>query len=227
MPGIWDHVIADTPVAVIDFETTGLYAPPDRVVEATVVRIESHCNPEIVFDSLIRPNRNVGATYVHGITDADVADAPTFAEVAGSFVNAISGCVVAAYNVNFDFGFLRHELSLLDIRDTPPQLCLMYMRPLLDLGRVVKLGEACRHHRVPMTHAHSAAGDALASAKLWMKYREAMDDRGLKTFKDMANLKRYQFTSSFQHSPLTAADHLSRGPVKSRSGWRAAELLWT
>ncbi len=219
MPGIWDHVIADVPVAVIDFETTGLYAGPDRVVEATVVRVEPGREPEIAFDSLIRPNRSVGATFVHGITDADVVDAPAFADVAGRFVEAISGCVVAAYNVTFDLGFLLHELSQVGIKQTPPQLCLMYMRPMLNLGRVVKLGEACRQHRVPINRAHSSAGDALASAKLWQQYRAAIDQHGLRSFRELANRKNYRFTFSFKHNPLEAAEHLCRGTVKSRNGW--------
>ena len=219
MPGIWDHAIADTPVAVIDFETTGLSAGLDRVVEATVVRVEPGQPPEIAFDSLVRPGRNVGATHIHGITDADVADAPTFAEVAGQFVRAIAGCVVAAYNVSFDLGFLQHELSLVGIQRMPPQLCLMYMRPLLNLGRVVNLGEACRQHRVPMNRAHSAAGDALASAQLWQRYHEAIQRRRLATFRDLANLKYYRFTTSFKYDPLNAHEHLHCAAVKSRSGW--------
>jgi DNA polymerase III epsilon subunit family exonuclease len=219
MPGVWDHVIADTPVAVIDFETTGLYAGPDRVVEAAVVRVEPGREPEIAFDSLIRPDRRVGATFVHGITDDDVADAPLFAEVAGRFVEALSGCVIAAYNVTFDSGFLQHELSLVGIKKKLPQICLMYMRPLLDLGRVVKLGEACRQHRVVMNRSHSAAGDALASAKLYEQYRASIAQRGMTSFRDLANLKNYRFTYSFKHDPLETADHLSRGTVKSRSGW--------
>jgi DNA polymerase III epsilon subunit family exonuclease len=219
MPGIWDHIIADAPVAVIDFETTGLYAGPDRVVEAAVVRVDRDGQPELAFDSLIRPNCNVGATFIHGITNADVADAPTFAEVAGLFVEAIAGCVIAAYNVSFDSGFLQHELSQVGIKKKLPQMCLMYMRPLLDLGRVVNLGEACRQHRVKMNRAHSAAGDALASAQLWLYYRNTMTTRGLTSFRDLANHKNYRFTYSFQHDPLNSVDHLNRGPVKSRNGW--------
>lgn len=217
MAGIWDRVIADTPVAVIDFETTGLYAGMDRVVEATVVRVEPGCEPEIAFDSLIQPGRPVGATFIHGISDDDVADAPTFADVAGRFVEAMSGCVVAAYNISFDSSFLLHELAQVGIRQKVPHLCLMYLRQMLDLGRVVKLGEACRLHHVPLNRAHSAAGDAIASARLWQLYLHAMSRCGLKTFRDLAEHKCYRFTNSFRHDPLIQFEHLQRGAVKSRS----------
>ncbi|MFL6545976.1 MAG: hypothetical protein ACJ8LM_12460, partial [Candidatus Udaeobacter sp.] len=97
-------------------------------------------------------------------------------------------------------------------------LCLMYMRPLLDLGRTVKLSEACRQHRVKMKHAHSAAGDAIASAELWRQYKNAIERLGFTSFGDLATRKNYRFTQSFQHDPLTAAESLSRGSVKSRNG---------
>lgn len=224
MKGIWDHSIAETPIAVIDFETTGLYAGPDRIVEAAVVRVEPGGEPTLAFDSLIRPPRPVAATFVHGITDADVADAPTFDEVAGDFVEAMSGCVVAAYNARFDMSFLQAELATVGVRSLPPHLCLMYLRPLLDLGRVCKLGMACQLHGVGMSWAHSAAGDALASARLWQSYQPAIAARMFATFGDLAKVRSYQFTRSFAQTPLgpQQARGLARGVVKSRFNGVAA-----
>lgn len=76
MSGVLHHVIKDTPIAVLDFETTGLSAGNDRVVEVSVVRIEPGLPPRLVLDTLINPRRRVAATHIHGITDRHVVDPP-------------------------------------------------------------------------------------------------------------------------------------------------------
>ncbi len=98
--GISTRRIDATPVAVIDFETTGLTPGLDRVVEVSVVRIEPGEAPRLVFDTLVNPERPMAATHVHGITEADVAGAPRFDEIAGDFLAAMQGCMIAAYNVS-------------------------------------------------------------------------------------------------------------------------------
>jgi DNA polymerase-3 subunit epsilon len=111
LAGILGRRVRETPIAVIDFETTGMRPGVDRVVEAAVVRIDPGQAPRLVFDSLINPGRPMDCTQIHGITDAHVSGAPTFDDVAGDFLTAIEGCVVAAYNVAFDSKFLHFELA--------------------------------------------------------------------------------------------------------------------
>src|SRR5262245_42757764 len=175
--GIWDLPIATMPVAVLDFETTGLFAGYDRVVEVSIVRCDLDEPPRLILDTLIHPDRPMEATFIHGLTDADVIDAPKFADIAGLFVESLAGCVVAAYNVGFDIQFGRDEVRRVGIKLLPPQLCLMYLRPLLGFGKHCKLAEACRAHCVPYRPRHTAASDAWAAAGLWLRYRQAMIDR--------------------------------------------------
>ena len=101
MGGLTGRSIAEMPIAVVDLETTGLHPGGDRIIEVAVVRVESNQQPTLLLDTLVNPRRHVSATEIHGITDADVADAPTFQEVAGNLLAAISGCVFASYNVYF------------------------------------------------------------------------------------------------------------------------------
>lgn len=72
--GIDNRPVADTPVAVIDFETTGLTVGYDRVVEASVVRIDPGGEARLLFDSLINPGRSVAATEIsrHGLVRVPV-----------------------------------------------------------------------------------------------------------------------------------------------------------
>ncbi|MHC4080973.1 MAG: 3'-5' exonuclease [Planctomycetota bacterium] len=220
--GITDRVIADTPISVLDFETTGLSPGPDRVVEVSVVRIEPGRAPHLAFDTLVDPGRRVAATSIHGITDEDVVGAPVFDEIAGDLVRALSDSVVAAYNVYFDLRFLEFELAGSGLACSPPHFCLMYMRPMLALGDRCPLGRALAEHGITHTGAHTAAGDCLASASLMQQYLGAMEAREIATFGDLAGLRRYKFIRSFRRDPLAAsrADHLEPCPgLKSRVWW--------
>ncbi|MCK4601888.1 MAG: 3'-5' exonuclease [Phycisphaerae bacterium] len=201
--GIVNASVYETPVAVIDFETTGLNAGLDRILEVAVVRIDPGNEPQLVFDTLVNPKRPVAATEIHGITDDDVEHAPTFSEIAGDFVRSISGCVVAAYNVYFDIRFLDYELRETGLDKLPPHLCLMYLRPMLGLGKRCPLHEACCMYDISIAHAHAASEDAKASAGLMKVYLNEMKKRNVNTFGDLARLKQYKFMNSFQYNPLS------------------------
>ncbi len=204
MNGITETTIASLPIAIVDVETTGLHPRGDRVIEIGIVRIEPGGPPELVLDTLLNPGGPVSATEIHGITDADVRDAPRFEQVASVVHDALAGCVFASFNVYFDAKFVRAEFERTGVAAFPPHLCLMYLRPLLGIGKRCTLSDACHAHDVVHSNAHFAADDALASARLWLAYLEKMEALAIRTFSDLARRKSYKFTASFK-DPLTIA----------------------
>lgn len=203
MSGIASVPITAVPIAVVDIETTGLHAGGDRIIEIAIVRIEpGAASPQLVLETLVHPRRKVTATEIHGITDDDVRDAPTFDEIAPLVATALSGAVFAAYNVYFDAKFVGAELERAGIPDFPPHLCLMYMRPLLGLGSRCSLADACRAHNVHHDGHHLAAADAMASARLWVTYLREMHRMQIRTFGDLARGKSYKFIGSFAKPPI-------------------------
>jgi Exonuclease len=219
--GVSERSISKTPISVVDIETTGLYPGGDRVIELAVVRIEPNEAPRLVLDTLINPKRRVAATEIHGITDADVDDAPPFEEIAGNVATALAGSVFASYNVYFDAKFLQEELSRVGVSHFPPHMCLMYLRPMLGLGKKCSLGDACRAHGIAQSVTHQAAADALVGASLWRHYSDALTSRRVDTFGDLAKLKDYKFIRSFSEDPLSSADAAKlrvASRLKSRSG---------
>jgi len=212
MPGVLERTIADTPITIIDFETTGLTPGRDRVVEMTAVRCDPGQEPKVVLDTLINPMRKMSATEIHGITDTDVEDAPAFQDVAGNLVAAIEGSVVAAYNVYFDIKFLRYELEQAGVRAEVPHICLMYLRPLLGLGPRCKLSIACESHGIDFANAHVASVDAVASAALLNIYRGVMAGKGMRTFSDLKKKKSYKFMQSLAMEPLPSPKFLGLTP---------------
>ena len=72
-------------IAVVDLETTGFRPQSDRIVEVAVVTLSlsdlSICDE---FDTLLNPERDIGAQHIHGISPDMVVGAPTFREVAAT-----------------------------------------------------------------------------------------------------------------------------------------------
>ena len=75
-------MIADDLFAIVDIETTG-FSPKrgDKIVEIAVVTTDIDGNQVDVYETLINPNRDMGATRIHKITSAMVKKAPTFEDV--------------------------------------------------------------------------------------------------------------------------------------------------
>jgi DNA polymerase III epsilon subunit-like protein len=84
--GIISRKISEVPIAVIDLETTGLSPYKERIVEVSVVRMDPGCAPRLVFDTLVNPCCPVKCTYIHGISDEDVVNAPKFADITGELI---------------------------------------------------------------------------------------------------------------------------------------------
>lgn len=208
LDGIRSERISETPVAIIDFETTGLSAGTDRVIEVSIVRIDPSKTPSLVLDTLVNPERPVTATEIHGITDSDVADAPRFEDVVGEIVAATSGCVIAAYNAYFDMKFLEFELNRVGVTHQPPYFCLMYLRTMLGLGPRCKLNEACQSFDIEIESAHRASDDALAAAELFQHFQKEINKQNIETFADLAAKRKYKFNSSFKNYPLPSAESL-------------------
>lgn len=224
MSGITHRRIADVPVAVVDVETTGLHPNGDRIIEIAVIRADPGTRPRVVVDTLVNPQRPVSATEIHGITDADVHDAPTFNDIAPEVASALAGCVFASFNVYFDSKFVATEFRRAAFSGFPPHLCLMYLRPGLGLGKRCTLADACAAHGIDHPHQHFAADDALASAGLWEKYLKKMATMQIHTYDDLARHISYKFVQSFD-DPLLNVVALDTRKARMKSRRRSGVLL--
>jgi DNA polymerase III epsilon subunit-like protein len=209
--GVASWRLRETPVVVLALETTGFPAGRHRVCELALARIEPDRAPQLVFDSLIAPDRPVAGGEIHGLDDGDLADAPRFADVAADVVDALSGAVLAAYNVAFSLPFLEDELARVGVRAAPPHLGLMFLRPALGLGSRCSLEVACADAGVACEGTGCARADAEAGADLYRAYLEVMTGKGIETFGDLAALGDLPFLGSLVATPLGDADALGVG----------------
>src|SRR5690349_14260747 len=101
-------------LAFVDLETTGTRAARDRVTEIGIVRVDAANGdgvPRVTeWSSLVNPGIGIPAAIVAltGITQAMLAQAPTFASLSREIAALLSGCLFVAHNARFDYGFLKH-----------------------------------------------------------------------------------------------------------------------
>lgn len=105
------------PIVFFDLETTGINISKDRIVEISYLKVYPNGDEEIK-TRRVNPEMPIPAeaTAVHGITDEDVAECPTFKTLAKSLATQIEGCDLAGYNSNrFDIPLLAEEFLRADV----------------------------------------------------------------------------------------------------------------
>jgi DNA polymerase-3 subunit epsilon len=99
------------PLIIFDLETTGLDLVHDRIIQLSYIKVYPDGREERV-NMLVNPERPIPAEVeqLTGIADADVADKPTFKQVAAKLCEAFVGCDFAGFNSNhFDMPLLAEE----------------------------------------------------------------------------------------------------------------------
>lgn len=157
-----------TGYAVVDVETSGFHPPKAEVVEVAIVHVDGAGRITGSWDTLIRPVGSVGATHVHGITEAMARDAPSFRSIAAALHSLLVGRVVVAHNLPFDAKFLIAQFAQAgigapEIRDG---VCTLSAAKRHIPASRHQLADCCRHAGIALTDAHMALGDATATAKL-------------------------------------------------------------
>lgn len=155
---------------VLDFETTGLSASSDRVVEVAVVHVSLAGTVTSSWTTLVNPGTgSVGATEIHGIESEDVLGAPSFGDLAPGLLGLLSNRVLVAHNAKFDAKFLAAEVRRagLPAPTDLPVLCTMETaRKLMPRLARHTLESCCAEAKVRNKSAHAALSDATATAEL-------------------------------------------------------------
>lgn len=156
--------------AVVDVETTGTSVEADEIVSLAVLRLDGDGRELDRFASLVRPAGPIPAeaTAVHGIDDAAVRGAPTFAELGAELLALLEGAVFVAHNADFDLPLVQHAFARAGVRYVPPGVActLDAFRLLEPTERSHRLESLCERHGIGLDDAHDARGDALATVEL-------------------------------------------------------------
>ncbi len=188
------------PLAVIDTETTGLV--PGHIVEIAVVHLTlgDDAPPRLAYSTRLRPPEPIpaAATAIHGITDADVADAPTFGQAWRDLAAALDGRVLCAHHAPFDAAFLVDECARIGATVKPPEGWLCTKVPAMVADRYKRgkhLGDIAARRGIVLD-AHGAAGDAMTAAllapALWREALRKTGNAGRTALTTLAELLSWQ-----------------------------------
>ncbi|MEA2043699.1 MAG: 3'-5' exonuclease [Bacteroidota bacterium] len=170
-------------IAFIDLETTGINVVKDRIVEISILKINPNQEEEIK-TLRINPECPIPkeTTKIHGISDADVADAPTFSQVAKSIADFIEGCDLAGYNSDrFDFPLLAEEFLRTDIDIDLKKRKFIDVQVIFHKKEQRTLEAAYEFYcNKTLENAHSAEADTVATYEVLKgqldKYEDLQND---------------------------------------------------
>lgn len=156
---------------VFDLETTGLEAQEEDIIEIGAVRIKDGVMQE-TFSSFVKPSKLIPEkiTQITGINDSMVADAPAIDQVLPDFYRFCKDSVLVAYNIPFDYSFIRKVSKQLSYEFNNEQIdVLMLAREKIKGLKHYNLSSVCTYLGVSLIGAHRAIEDAIATAKVFLK----------------------------------------------------------
>ena len=154
------------PLVFFDLETTGTNINSDRIVEICYLKVYPNGNEESK-TMRINPEMHIPetASAIHGIYDADVADCPTFKEVARSVANDIEGCDLAGFNSNrFDIPLLAEEFLRAEVDIDLSRRKFIDVQVIFHKMEQRTLSAAYKFYcDKNLENAHTAEADAMAT----------------------------------------------------------------
>jgi DNA polymerase-3 subunit epsilon len=177
---------ATSPFVVVDFETTGLDANVDRIIEIGAACFRNGVLEESKF-WLVHPGIPIPpeTTEITGINDEMVKDALPFAQVIQDVLPFLEGRIPVAYNYFFDSRFLWAEARRAGLQASAPALAqdgvwidpLVWARELQKDEKGHKLVDVAARLGVPLENAHRASHDAEATGHVLLKLASKMPTR--------------------------------------------------
>ncbi len=174
---------------VIDTETTGLNPTDgDEIIAVGAIRIvNGRILHREMFDSFVRPRRPISASSqeIHGITPEMLRGKPTIDQVLPRFKRFIEDTVIVGHNVAFDMRFLEVQGKPLGITFDNPTLDTLILECQLNPHQEDKSLEGIAGRLgINVTGRHTALGDALTTAELFLALVPQLAERHIHTLDD-------------------------------------------
>lgn len=154
---------------VLDFETTGFSAENDYIIEIGAIKYADGVEKG-VFSSLVNPLKKLSSRIVNitGLTDSDLADAPTLTDIAPDFFDFVGSVPIVAHNAPFERQFLRKMCESCEYEFENEFVDLLKLaRSKFPRSPNHKLQTLIDYCEISAEAAHRALSDARATAELF------------------------------------------------------------
>lgn len=155
-------------VVVFDFETTGLDYQTCEIIEIGAVKLHEGKLVE-TFSCFVKPKQLISAeiTSITNITNDMVKNAHSISEVIPDFYKFCYGCVIVAYNIDFDYKFLNKAGSSMGFKFNNRQVDALFLaRKEVKGAKMFNLKSIATRLGVNLDNAHRAINDAIATAEV-------------------------------------------------------------
>lgn len=167
------------PLVFFDLETTGINITKDRIVEISLLKVYPNGKEEIR-SYRINPEMHIPeeSTAIHGITDEDVKDCPTFKQLAKTLTDFLEGCDMAGFNSSrFDVPMLAEEFLRAGVDFDMSKRKFVDVQIIFHKKEQRTLEAAYRFYcDKELENAHSAEADAVATYEVLKSQLEKYPD---------------------------------------------------
>jgi DNA polymerase III subunit epsilon len=196
--------LATLSFTAFDTETTGLEpSAGDEIISIGAVRIvNGRLLRGEVFEKLVDPRRPLDprSARVHRLDAAALAGQPTIAEVLPQFHRFCEDTVLVAHNAAFDMRFLELKRPSTGVRFAQPVLDTLLLsaalHPSLEDHSLEAIAERLG---VSVIGRHTALGDALLTAEIFLKLLPLLDERGIATLGQALEISRRTYHARIQY----------------------------
>jgi DNA polymerase III subunit epsilon len=159
------------PICFFDLETTGTNISQDRIIEIAVIKVMPN-GEEIRKSNVVNPTINIlpESTAIHGISNEDVKDKPTFKEVAKEYAKFFEGADIGGFNVlKFDVPILVEEFLRADVEFDYSRKKIVDAQKIFHLMEKRTLSAAYKFYcQKDLTNSHTAEADTQATLEVFI-----------------------------------------------------------
>jgi len=167
------------PIVFFDLETTGVNIATDRIVEISILKVQIKGTEE-TRTYRVNPEMPIPkqSSAIHGITDEDVRDAPTFKAIARELARFMEGCDIGGYNsIKFDIPLLAEEFMRAEVDFDMTKRKLVDVQNIFHKMERRTLEAAYKFYcDKDLKDAHSAEADTKATYEVLMAQLERYPD---------------------------------------------------
>ncbi len=157
------------PIVFFDLETTGINIANDRIVEISILKVHPNAKEE-TYTQRVNPIIEIPeeVTAIHGITNEDVLNEPTFKEIANKVSDLIKGCDLAGFNSNrFDIPLLAEEMLRAEVDFSMKNRLAVDVQTIFHKKEQRTLSAGYQFYcEKELKDAHSAEADTLATYEI-------------------------------------------------------------